>query len=557
MVFPNPGLRLSASLLVLLIFGGILLAIAPSTRPAQESGAKFAAASLASEQGEQSRLSPAHARAALPASKVPGPREKLVSNYREPSGWSPARSHESETPETAKAPDTHSSAEPLPPGTILHVVKRGEGLSSLIHLYLSSSDWMTATEMDAALRHANGERKGNGLKPGESILVPGMPATPILERPVGVPRDFEARGIYLTGGMAGSDRGIALIRRWREAGGNAVVFDIKDSDGSLSVSFEHPLAAKIRRAPIQNLPKFIHFLHVQGMHAIARIAIFRDEGLVLSHPETAARSRRSGAPWRENRKLVWTDPSRDDVQNYNIALAAFVARSGADEIQFDYVRFPAEGDQADASFVFQSQHPQWQRPDVIADFLSRAYSELHSIGALLSLDVFGVMAWQRSIDLAHTGQDIARMARFCDVLSPMIYPSHFFGMDGYDHPGDAPEHFIGESMERFRQVTAGSTTTLRPWLQAFAWRTKTYSPDYILKQVVTAKSNGGIGFLFWNARNDYGKPFVAMAAMRAAPERFFGRAKEKEDKEKAVPASSRLHEPANAVPHAPRSLHPN
>ena len=75
---------------------------------------------------------------------------------------------------------------------------------------------------------------------------------------------------------------------------------------------------------------------------------------------------------------------------------------------------------------------------------------------LLSLDVFGIMAWQRPVDLAHTGQDIVGMAKYCDVLSPMIYPSHFFGMDGIAHPGDAPEHFIGESMARFEKITQGS-----------------------------------------------------------------------------------------------------
>jgi hypothetical protein len=113
------------------------------------------------------------------------------------------------------------------------------------------------------------------------------------------------------------------------------------------------------------------------------------------------------------------------------------------------------------------------------------------------------------------------MAKHCDVLSPMIYPSHFFGMDGYAKPGDAPEHFIAESMARFQKITAGSGVVLRPWLQAFAWRTKTYSPEYVETQVEVAKREGGIGFLFWNARNDYSRPFAAMPAMRRAPEKFF------------------------------------
>ena len=78
-------------------------------------------------------------------------------------------------------------------------------------------------------------------------------------------------------------------------------------------------------------------------------------------------------------------------------------------------------------------------------------------------------------------------------------------------------------MDRFRKVTADSGVVLRPWLQAFAWKTKTYSPEYILKQVLTSKEHGGVGFLLWNARNDYSKPFAAMPTMTAASSRYFGK----------------------------------
>ncbi|MGH9651450.1 MAG: putative glycoside hydrolase, partial [Terriglobales bacterium] len=355
---------------------------------------------------------------------------------------------------------------------------------------------------EAAIRQANPALAGARLHPGQEMVIPGIDTSPIVERPRPLPRDAEVRAIYLTGWTAGSERGISLIRRWKAAGGNAICFDIKDFDGLITVSFDHPLAPR-PRALIRNLPKFVRFMHQQDMHVIARIALFRDEHIAKNHPELAVRSRRTGDPWRENGKQVWTDPSLREVQDYNLALARRAVAAGADEIQFDYVRFPAEGDQADAEFQFQSTQPEWTRSQVITDFLRRAYAELHPLGVLVSLDVFGIMAWERPVDLAHTGQDIPAMARHCDVLSPMIYPSHFFGMDGYDKPGDAPEHFIGESMDRFRKVTAGSDVVLRPWLQAFAWRTKTYSPDYVHMQMKVAREKGGIGYLFWNARNDY------------------------------------------------------
>jgi hypothetical protein len=491
-----------------------------------------------------------------------------------------------------------------PPGTEIYTAKRGDAIPSIAHRYLGRTSYMTSSELADAIRAVNSKSgSSNILKANENILIPGILSAPIVEKTIPIPKDFEVRAVYLTGIMAGSDHGLRIIRQWRAVGGNAVVFDIKDSDGSVSIPFEHPLVGK-HTIYIHDLPKFIHFVHQQNMHAIARIAVFRDERLVKDHPELAVQSRKNHTAWRENGKLVWTDPSQPKVQDYNIALAKYAALQGVDEIQFDYVRFPAEGDQKDAAFVFQKGQAQTsvpaestsaetdvgsgcptsasvdpasnsssntaanvaadsapkgqnsaasslpraseasrggasrgkdgqkaqapklrkngcnvprgpQRSNVITAFLKKAYAEIHPTGALFSLDVFGVMAWQRQVDLSHTGQDIVQMARYCDVLSPMIYPSHFFGMDNIPHPGDEPAHFIGESMDRFGLITRGSGVVIRPWLQAFHWRTKTYSPEYIKIQVETARDRGGIGFLFWNAGNDYSKPFVAMPEMKA------------------------------------------
>jgi hypothetical protein len=466
------------------------------------------------------------------------------------------------------------------PGTEIYTAKRGEAIPTIARHCLGKTSYLTSSELAAAIRSVNHKSDAsNILKANENIIIPGILSAPITEKTIPVPRDFEVRAIYLTGIMAASDHGVRIIRHWREVGGNAVVFDIKDSDGSVNIPFEHPLLGQ-HQVYIHDVAKLVRFLHQQNMHAIARIAIFRDERLVKEHPELAVQSRKNKQAWRENGKLVWTDPSQPKVQDYNIALAKHVAELGADEIQFDYVRFPAEGDQKDATFAYQNGQPEAvpaaeagadknscgdrrlgrpaeakqggtsktaaaaetlsapalegrqtkgackvaakdaprgpQRTDVITAFLKKAFAELHPTGVLLSLDVFGVMAWQRQVDLSHTGQDIVGMAHYCDVLSPMIYPSHFFGMDNIAHPGDEPAHFIGESMDRFELITKGSGVVIRPWLQAFHWRTKTYSPEYIKIQVETSKDKGGIGFLFWNAANDYSKPYEAMPEMKAA-----------------------------------------
>jgi hypothetical protein len=417
----------------------------------------------------------------------------------------------------ANASGNAAPAQELPPGTIKYTAKALTTAQFVARAHLSESKYMTVAEYVDAIAAANGGKKS--FKKGETILIPGIEPQPIVEKSRPFPKDSEVRAIYMTGGTAGSARGIELVRRWKQAGGNAVVFDIKDSDGTINIPFDHPLAKKLRNYPITNLPKYVRFLHSLDLHVIARQALFRDDNIAQHHSQLAVQSRSTHQPWRENGKLVWTDSSNKEVQDYNIALAKYVATSGVDEIQFDYVRFPAEGNQADAQFAFQKD-PKMHRDDVIANFLDRAYSELHPMGVLVSLDVFGIMAWQRQVDLSHTGQDIVKMAKHCDVLSPMIYPSHFFGMDGYAAPGDAPEHFISTSMDRFEKITTGSGVVLRPWLQAFHWRTKTYSPEYILKQVSTSHSHHGDGFLFWNAANDYSKPFAAMPAMMANPKTY-------------------------------------
>ena len=240
-----------------------------------------------------------------------------------------------------------------PPGADLYVAQRGDSITSVARKYLKRTKYLTSAELAEAIRAANHNRQGVFLKSGEQIVIPGILESPIVEKSVPVARDFEVRAIYLTGVMAGSDHGERIIRHWREVGGNAVVFDIKDSDGIVNIAFDHPLASG-QRHYISDLPKFIHFLHSENMHAIARIAIFRDEHLVTSHPELAVKSRSTGQAWRENGKLVWTDPSNPKVQDYDIALAKFVAQAGVDEVQFDYVRFPAEGDQKDAVFAYQT-----------------------------------------------------------------------------------------------------------------------------------------------------------------------------------------------------------
>lgn len=335
-------------------------------------------------------------------------------------------------------------------------------------------------------------------------------------------RNLEIRAIYFTGLMAGSPHGKQIAEKWRSEGGNAVVFDVKDSDGPVSFNSSLPLAGHMKRPYIADLPAWINWLHAHGLYAIARIAVFKDERLVSEHPELAVRSRSTGGVWLENGKKTWTDPSLPAVQNYDLALALEVANAGVDEIQFDYIRFPVDGDQKDARFAYQATNPGAARADFISNFLYKAQQELKPSGVHISIDVYGVMAWARDVDLNATGQDVVSLAYYCDVMCPMIYPSHFFGnFDGISDPGDAPQHFINAGMDRFNSITQDTGVIIRPWLQAFAWRTKTFGVNYILIQVETERAQHGGGFMLWNANNHYAVPDQAMPTMVAGGGKYF------------------------------------
>ena len=351
---------------------------------------------------------------------------------------------------------------------------------------------------------------------------PSLSLSPAASTRRPTPPNTEIRAIYLTGLMAGSPHGKQIAERWRAEGGNAVVFDVKDATGPVSFNADLPLASHLKRPYIHNLPAWVAWLHQHGLYAIARIAVFKDERLVREHPELAVRSRSTGGVWNENGQPDWVDPSLREVQQYNIDLAGQVANAGVDEIQFDYIRFPVDGNQADARFAYQRTEPSVRRAAFITNFLYRAQQALKPTWVHISIDVYGIMGWARGVDLNATGQDVVSLAYYCDVICPMIYPSHFFGtFDGFKDPADQPEHFIQVGMERFNAITRDTGAIIRPWLQAFAWRTRTFGPNYILTQVETERAEHGGGFMLWNAGNRYQAPDTAMPIMMGGGSKYF------------------------------------
>jgi hypothetical protein len=214
--------------------------------------------------------------------------------------------------------------------------------------------------------------------------------------------------------------------------------------------------------------------------------------------------------WVDRERLGWVDPFREEVWDYNVALAEEAIRKGFDEVQFDYVRFPTDPSQDTQIERAQfSQVPTADtRPQTIAAFLSRARDAVHAAGGAVGADVFGLVCW-RDDDLG-IGQQLELLAPAVDYLSPMVYPSTFNGLPMVPSYADSPAHpyeTVFYSLQRARERLAGTGVALRPWLQYFddyPWASgQQYGPAQLSAQRQAVTELGLPGWMWWDPTNRY------------------------------------------------------
>jgi len=397
-------------------------------------------------------------------------------------------------------------------GEFLHVVSPGESLSKIARLYLPLTEAHTIGDLTRKIQEQNGIN-GTLIYPKQRLLIPLVRSAPTVSKTIPKRRDFEAKGIYVNRYSMGCRKMTRLLNTLIALKGNTVILDGKDMSGRLSYPSRVKLAREIGASanPIVKDPaKLFHYLHEKGLHVGIRLVLFYDPLLAAKRPELAVRSVSTGEPWMEKGKRAWVDPSHPTVQRYNLDIARELAEMGVDEIQFDYIRFPAMGDTRDAAYGFDEQEiPKFQ---VITSFLAQAREELAPYKLLLSLDVFGVMGWEHSEDIQTTGQKIGDLAQYCDVMSPMIYPSHFYApFQNIANPGDQPFTVVSETCQRFSALLKRKEVTLRPWIQAFPFGTRTFGEEYILEELRALRQSKAIGWLFWSAGNVYNAAWKALA----------------------------------------------
>lgn len=412
-------------------------------------------------------------------------------------------------------------SEPLPKGgiykdgKIFHKVQPGQDLDSLLDRYLPFTWAYTTHDLRGIVMKANG-LKHPWVNPGKTIVIPDVLPGPLHPTPQGWPIGEPVKGIYCTSTTAGMDRIFTLARQLKAVGGNAVVFDAKD--GPVSFLSKDPLVRKDSQwdHTVTDLPKLVYLLHKMGIHVIARQVLFHDPVLAQRrHDLDIHKKDDPGQVWLEEGKLDWVDASLPEVQEYNLRLAKELAQSGVDEIQFDYVRFPAQGDTQDCKFAFDPKvTPKWR---VLQNFLERAHAELAPYHVPLGIDTYGIMAWNRKVDRQVTGQEIQKLCKYVDVICPMVYPSHFYGpFEGYREPGKHPYYMLSQSITRTFFDIQPNSTIIRPWIQAFNFRSPNFSPTYVERELRGARDAHATGWLLWNAGNKYDIGFAGVTMWNRA-----------------------------------------
>ncbi len=316
-------------------------------------------------------------------------------------------------------------------------------------------------------------------------------------------RPFAPKALYLTYYGIGSRllRSSALDLA-KETEINSLVIDVKGDKGLITYKSDIPIASETgaqKLVIIKDIRSLIRFLRERGIYTIARIVVFKDNVLGTARPDLAVRTG-DGRVFHDRENLVWVDPSRKEVWDYNIAIAVEAAQNGFDEIQFDYVRFPDK-----KGLIFSVPNTEDNRVKNITGFLSEAYRRLAPYNVFVAADIFGYVPW--NLNDTDIGQEITRVASCVDYLSLMLYPSGFqFGIPGYRNPVAHPYEIVSLTLKRAQERTSIPPVRFRPWLQAFKDyafdRRYFYGPE-IRNQIKAAEEFGSGGWMLWNPRNIY------------------------------------------------------
>ena len=325
------------------------------------------------------------------------------------------------------------------------------------------------------------------------------------------------RGVYVTGHSAGGERFSYLTNLLDTTDLNAMVIDIKDDYGYITYkpADDSPLKAlDIGKPYIKDPQAMLKTLEEKEIYPIARIVVFKDSVLAEKRPELSFMD--DDAIWKNGRGESFVNPFMKEVWDHNVAIAIEAAKMGFQEIQFDYVRFPEgfEKRHDTLTYTFESYEesqldPVQRRVEAITDFVAYAREQLKPYGVQVSVDIFGYAATLP--EAPGIGQNFTKISENVDVISSMIYPSHWTSYFGIAKPDLEPYKLVSEyaKVENAKLAELNNPPVSRPWIQDFSapWLGNgnylRYGKEEVDAQIKGLKDNGIDEYLLWNAGNRY------------------------------------------------------
>jgi hypothetical protein len=360
----------------------------------------------------------------------------------------------------------------------------------------------------------------------ESEPIAEQPIIPEPPKPVvtHVPTPTPVKAIYVSSWVAASPTPLKRVMDLIETTEvNAVVLDIKDATGRISFLTENP-TLKETGSPenrIKNVNEFINMLHEKNIYVIGRISTFQDPYLTKIKPEWALTKKSDGSVWKDRKGLAFLDPANDGARNYLLELADTSYKVGFDEINFDYIRYPSDGNVKDINYklITKEDGTTTTRAENIESFMKFVNDALRTRNPEIktSADLFGLVTTETT-DMG-IGQVLEKALPHFDYIGPMIYPSHYAkGEYGIPVPATKPYETVMKALAGAKKKIDAMLTDpnaselvknhvkysqIRPWIQDFSINGVTYTADMVKAQMKAVYDSGLDSWMMWDPSNKY------------------------------------------------------
>jgi hypothetical protein len=316
------------------------------------------------------------------------------------------------------------------------------------------------------------------------------------------------RAVYANLGVLGDEeRWNTLLEIAETTEINAIVIDVKQDTiyYDTQVQFFRDVPGMV--TPVIDLQDLLAQMEERGIYSIARMVVFKDPVVAAGRPDLAVRDEVTGGPWLDMNGTPWVNAFEEELWQANADLGAELAQLGFDEVQYDYIRFPSDGDLRTADFG--NDYSEEKRRAAITGAVALGSERVRAAGANFAIDLFPIIAlFGDDQGIGQTLQDLEPLA---DYVCLMIYPSHYelgnIPVDG--HPNDFPAETVTFTLEKTEALAPGSMKKMRPWLQDFTYPLEGYSvygSEEVRAQIDAAEAMGVSGWLLWNAAGEFEIP---------------------------------------------------